>query len=172
MKHNVNRYGTILLLIGLVALAAGRANAQDRHRNEIHIESLSWGVSSGQTARISVVNSLSVDGSTRSTAPIIVRIQLLNTEGEVLAESDEITVEPGNIRFWDAPYEQIGGLREATGRLQLRATIALRNFVTNPINNRNDLPLATLEIFDPVTGRTVSYNPFVTVDYVEARTER
>ncbi|MCM3900161.1 MAG: hypothetical protein ND866_00490, partial [Pyrinomonadaceae bacterium] len=87
MKHYVIRYSMIVSLIALVGLAAGRANAQ--HRNEIIIESLSWGITSGQTARISVLNAVPLDGSTLLNDPVIARIQLLDTEGEVIAQSDE-----------------------------------------------------------------------------------
>ena len=165
MKHNLIRYSMIVLLVGLTAHAADRANAQVRPRNEIIIESFSWGMTPGQTARISVVlNAAFADGSVRS---VTGRIQLLDTEGEVVAQSDEIRVEPGQTRFWDAPYEQIGGAREPNGRLQLRARILFekRSF------DSSRPPLAALEIFDSSTGVTSNsyrlYNPYVTVDYIE-----
>src|SRR4030095_14546603 len=116
MRINVIRYSMILLLIELVALAAGRANAQDRHRNEIIIESHSWGISSGLTTRVSVINVVFGDGSVRS---VTTSIQLMDTEGEVIAQSDEITVAPGKIRFWDVPRDLLPA-GEPTGRLQVR----------------------------------------------------
>lgn len=165
MKHRVIRYGLIVLLIGLVALAAGRANAQSGHQGELIVESSSWGFSSGQTARISVVHLLG-DGSVRTNDPAMARIQLLDTEGDVVAQSDDIKVEPGKTRFWDAPYEQIAGVREPTGRVQLRARIVLERRSID----RHRPPLVTLEIFDSntgVTNQSTLYNPFVTVDYIE-----
>lgn len=152
MKHNVIRYSMIVLLIGLVALATGRANAQDG-QSEIIIESLSWGITPGQTARVSVVQFVFADGSVRMVNPTVARIQLLDTEGEVVAQSDEITVEPGKTRFWDAPYEQIGGVREpGTGRLQLRARILVE---TNAGSQSRHLA-PTVELFDSSTGVTAS----------------
>ena len=170
MKHDLIRYGKIVLMISLVTLSAGRANAQERHRNEIHLESLSWGMSSGQTVRVNVVNFVFSDGSVRASDPVIARIQLLDTEGEVVAQSQQITVASGKTRFWDAPYEQIGGVRGPNGRLQLRARI----LVEEGSLDRNRPPLASLEIFDYSTGATKShhpfYNPYITVDYVESAT--
>ena len=163
MKHNVIRYSMIVLLIGLVGLTAGRADAQEQDRH-IELLSRSWGIARGQTARASVVNAGLADGSVRF---LNASIQLLDTEGEVVAQSGEIRVEPGQTRFWDAPYEQIGGEREpTTGRLQLRARILFekRSF------DRNRPPLVTLEIFDPSTGVTTLYNPFITVDYIDSTT--
>lgn len=170
MKDNLIRFSKIVLLIWVVALSAGRANAQERHRNEIQIESLSWGMASGETVRVSVVNFVFLDGSVRASDPVIARIQLLDTEGAVVAHSEEIRVESGQTRFWDAPYEQIGGARESTGRLQLRARI----LVAERSLDRNRPPLASLEIFDSSTGVTKShqpfYNPYITVDFVESAT--
>jgi prepilin-type processing-associated H-X9-DG protein len=159
MKINVIRYCMIVLLIGLVVLAAGRANAQNRPRNEIHLESLSWGMSSGQTARVSVVNFVFLDGSVRSNDPVIARIQLLDTEGEVIAQSDEIRVAPGQTRFWDVPRELLP-VGEPTERLQVRTRILV---TTGSFDvDRNRPPLAPrVELIDSGTGRTVMmFNAF------------
>lgn len=167
MKNNVIRYSMIILLIGLCASAAGRANAQNRHRNAIHLESLSWGLSSGQTARVSGVNVVFADGSVRT---VRARIQLLDTEGEVIAQSDEIRVAPGKIRSWDVPREVLPP-GEPNGRIQVRVRILVTT--TSFDVDRSRPPLAAaLEIIDSGTGRTVLYNPFVTVDYVEEIGER
>lgn len=160
MKHHVIRYSMIVLLFGMVGLAADRANA---HHREVIIESWSWGIARGQTARVSVVNSALADGSVRFLKG---SVQLLDTEGEVVAQSDEIRVGPGQTRFWDAPYEQIMGAREPTARLQLRARILFEHTSFD----RNRPPLVTLEIFDPSTGVTTLYNPFITVDYIDSTT--
>jgi hypothetical protein len=167
MKHRLTRFGMLVLLIGLIALAAGRASGQSGHHGEIIVESSSWGISSGQTARISVVHLPGLgDGSVRTNDPAIVRIQLLDTEGQMVAQSDDIRIEPGKTRFWDAPYEQIAGAREPTGRLQLRARLVLER----RSSDRHHPPVVTLDIFDSSTGATSQstfYNPFVTVDYIE-----
>jgi hypothetical protein len=158
MKLNRIRYGMIVLLIGSVALTAGRANAQRRHDTEIQIDSYSWGISPGEVARIAVTNQMNQITSFQDASGIYTvnaRIQLLDTEGEVVAQSDEISVEPNKIRFWDVSYEQISGVREPNGRLQLRARILFesRSF------DRDQPPLLSLEIFDSSTGATrVIYN--------------
>jgi hypothetical protein len=165
MKINVIRYSLIVLLIGLAALASGRANAQ--HRNEIIIESFTWGMSSGLTTRISVVNVGFTDGSVRS---VKTSIQLMDTEGEVIAQSDEITVGPGKIRFWDVPRDLLPA-GEPTGRLQVRARILV---TTDSFNvDRNRPPLApTVELIDPDTGRTVmGFNGFANFGDIRGETE-
>jgi hypothetical protein len=165
MKINVIRFSMIVLLIGLAVLASGRANAQ--RRNEIIIESLSWGMSSGLTTRVSVVNVGFGDGSVRS---VKTSIQLLDTEGEVIAQSDEITVAPGKIRFWDVPRDLLPA-GESTGRLQVRARILV---TTDSFDvDRNRPPLApTVELIDPSTGRTVmGFNGFANFGDIKGETE-
>jgi hypothetical protein len=150
MKHNAIRYSMIALLMGSVALAAGRANAQNRHRNEIHIESLSWGISSGQIARVSLLNVGFGDGSIRT---VSASIQLLDTEGEVIAQSDEMAVAPGKIRFWDVPREMLTS-GEPTGRIQVRVRMLVTTHSVDLDRNRPPVA-ATVELVDSGTGRTV-----------------
>ena len=117
MKHNVIRYSMIVLLIGLVALAAGRTYAQERGQ-WIEVLSYSWGFTRGETARISVTLRRLANPQQ---PPVNARIQLLDAEGRVISQSDEIRVGPGQIRFWDAPRDLIPVPGESgTGRLQVR----------------------------------------------------
>jgi hypothetical protein len=152
MKHNVIRYSMIVLLIGLVALAAGRAYAQERGQ-WIEVLSYSWGFTQGETARISVT----LRRLANPQQPAVnARIQLLDTEGRVILQSDEIRVEPGQIRFWDAPRNLIPAAGEpGTGRLQLRT----RMLVTTSSNDlAPETLMPTIEIIDGATGRTLHKN--------------
>ncbi len=162
MKHSLIRYSVIFLLVGLVDSAADRANAQVRPRDEIIIESLSWGMSSGQTARISLVNL--VDESVTSRDPILARIQLLDTEGELIAQSNEISVEPGKIRSWDVPRELLPA-GEPTGRIQLRARMLITT-TSFDVNRPRPRLAPTIELIDASTGETVLVLPEgVVVDF-------
>jgi hypothetical protein len=148
MKHNVIRYSMIVLLIGLVALAAGRAYAQEQGR-WIEVLSYSWGFTRGETARISVM----LQRLANPQQPTVrARIQLLDTEGRVISQSDEIRVEPGQIRFWDAPRDLIPVSGEPrTGRLQVRTRIVVTTSATD-FDPESLMP--TIEIIDDITGRT------------------
>ena len=149
MKHNVIRYSVIVLLIGLVALAAGRANAQTDQKY-IELLSYSLGFAPGETARISVTLRRLANPEL---PPINARIQLLDTEGKVIAQSDEIKVEPGQIRFWDAPRNQIPVSGEPrTGRLQVRARMVVTTSATD-FDPESVMP--AIEIIDGITGRTL-----------------
>jgi hypothetical protein len=151
MKHNVIRYSMIVLLIGLVALAAGQAKAQGEQK---HIELLSYslGFAPGETARISVTLRRLANPELPE-APVSARIQLLDTEGRVIAQSDEISVEPGQIRFWDAPRNLIPAAGEPrTGRLQVRARMVV---TTSSTDFDPESLMPTIEIIDGLTGKTL-----------------
>ncbi|MCI0390281.1 MAG: hypothetical protein MOB07_16145 [Acidobacteria bacterium] len=158
MKRHIIRYSLIVLLIGLGALTAGRAYAQTQapppFDNGLSILGISWGYSTGQTARISIA--FLADGSVRLTAPVIARMQLLDMEGEVIAQSDEIRIEPGKIRFWDAPRELLPA-GEPNGRIQLRPRILVTGMPSDLNRIRRHLAPA-MEVIDSGTGRTAYRN--------------
>ena len=149
MKNTIIRYSQIALLIGLVALAADRANAQTDQRH-IEVVSYSFGFVPGEAARISVTLRRLANPEL---PPINARIQLLDTESRVIAQSDEIVVEPGRIRFWDAHRDLIPVPGESgTGRLQVRA----RMLVTTTATDFDlDSLTPTIEVIDSITGRTL-----------------
>lgn len=152
MKHNVIRYCMIVLMLGLVVLAAGRAYAQQQGQ-WIEVLSYSWGFARGETARISVTLRRLANPQQPT---ISARIQLLDTEGRVISQSDEIRVEPGQIRFWDAPRDLIPVSGEpGTARLQVRTRIVVTTSATD-FDPESLMP--TIEIIDDITGRTLHNN--------------
>jgi hypothetical protein len=152
MKHNVIRYSMIVLLIGLFALAAGRTYAQEQGR-WIEVLSYSWGFARGETARISVTLRRLANPQQPS---VNARIQLLDTEGRLISQSDEIRVEPGQIRFWDAPRDLIPVSGEPkTGRLQVRARMLV---TTSSMDFDQESLMPEIEIIDGNTGRTLHKN--------------
>jgi len=149
MKHNVIRYSMIVLMFGLVTLAAGRANAQTDQKY-FELLSYSFGFAPGETARISVTLRRLANPEL---PPINTRIQLQDTEGRVIAQSDEIKVEPGQIRFWDASRNQIPVSGEpGTRRLQVQARMVVTTSATD-FDPESVMP--AIEIIDANTGRTL-----------------
>jgi hypothetical protein len=164
MRHTVIRYSMIVLLIGLFALAAGRTYAQTQPDNGLVFLSGSFGITPELTARVSVAHL--GDGSVRILTPAITTIQILDPEGNVIAQSDEIRVEPGKIRYLNASgYQILSAGHEGIGRLQVRARILVN---TGDVDEAQPPLAITVELIDTGTGRTVShisYNPFITIDY-------
>src|SRR5262245_20712105 len=165
MRHRVIRYSMIVLLIGLVAMAAGRTYAQAQPDNGLVFLGSSFGITPELTARISVAHF--GDGSVRILTPAITTIQILDPEGNVIAQCDEIRVEPGKIRYWNASgYQILSAGHQGLRRLQVRARILVN---TGDVDDAQPPLALTLELIDSGTGRTVSstnYNPFITVDYL------
>jgi hypothetical protein len=155
-----------VLLIGLVALAAGRTYAQTQPDNGFVFLGGSFGITPELTARISVAHL--GDGSVRILTPAITTIQILDPEGNLIAQSNEIRVEPGKIRYWNASgYQILTAGQQGLGRLQVRAKILVN---TGDIDDAQPPLAVTVELIDSSTGRTVShisYNPYITVDYIE-----
>src|SRR5262247_3728644 len=122
MKHNLIRYSMIVLMFGLIALTASRANAQTDQKY-IELLSYSLGFATGETARISVTLRRLANPDQ---PPINARIQLLDTEGRVIAQSDEIKT-TAHSRSLFATLTPAGRNREES-RLEIETTIfALRS---------------------------------------------
>jgi hypothetical protein len=148
MRGSAIHCSVALLAAAFVGLASAEANAQgDQEHRQTELVSPSWGIAPGETVSISVV--VYANRTVATNDPVIARIQLLDTEGQVIAESDEIQVEPGKIRSWDVPRERLPA-GEPTGRIQVRARI----LVTTQALSRPPSLAATAELFDSATGRT------------------
>ena len=148
MKRSTIHCSVVLLAAAFVGLASAQGNPQgDQEHRQTELVSPPWGIAPGQTVSISVVVYASRPDGTND--PVIARIQLLDIEGEVIAESDEIRVEPGKIRSWDVPRERLPA-GEPTGRIQVRARVLVK---TQALSRPPSLA-ATAELFDCATGRT------------------
>jgi hypothetical protein len=150
MKHNFVRYSihsVILLLIGVGALAASRANAQLSRENSIELLSYSFGIGTERTPRISLVNI--GDRGTTANNPIIANIQLLDTEGKVIVQSGEVEVAPGHTNVFNPGF--VGGVY-----VQVRARVFVKFVTTKPFDIKRDQApfMATVEVVDSATGRT------------------
>jgi hypothetical protein len=142
MKLSFLGYCVVVGLFGLVLPTAGPAFGQE-DQEQIELLSMPFGIASGQSARTSIgLNAALADGSVKF---VTVRIQLLDSEGEVVAQSDRMRIEPGKLGSWDVPGEALPA-GEPNGRKQVRIRAL-------------------------VTTHSVDYNPYVTVDFVEAAVE-
>jgi hypothetical protein len=150
MKSRSTRYSLVALLIGFISLAAVQTKAQN---NSQHIELLSYsfGVTPGQTARISL-NLPRLANPSLPTDPVSARLQILGTEGEVLAQLGEIKVAPAQTRFWDVPCELLPASKERTGRHQVQVRLTV---VTPTADFDPQLLLPAVEIINSLTGETV-----------------
>jgi hypothetical protein len=79
----------------------------------------------------------------------------------VIAQSDEIRIDPNKIGSWDVTREQLPAA-ELTGRIQVRARILVEFITREPFDVSRDRPplAAAVELIDSGTGRTVSFFAF------------
>lgn len=150
MKNRSRR--TILIVVALaVALAvilapwnARRVDALAEDHNQFVV-----GLSSGQTARLSALNSGEEIG-------LVIDWKFFDSLGRVLAQSPERQpIPPGQMKSFDLNADELNVMRDRFGRIQIRA-------VAQSVGDTNEQDLhVSLEVFDNATGKTtVLINPF------------
>jgi hypothetical protein len=111
-----------------------------------------FGLTAGQTVRVSVLNDAQTKGG------IIPCVGILNMDGNVIAEVEgTMPLLQGQGTFFDFDARSLG-LREGQ-RMQIRAKVEL-----TPTDNTRLQPddvILTLEVFDNTTGRTAFTMPWV-----------
>ena len=135
------------------------AQSSDPEPLVFYLGGIPLGFVRGETIRITVSNpdqprsQASSDGRKFKmlVAPLIV-----DAQGEVIAQSDEIEIEPGQFRSFDFNRDDLALRGEpGTGRLQVRSQIRYRFF---SIVDRTQITpnefLNTLEVIDNATGQT------------------
>jgi hypothetical protein len=84
----------------------------------------SVGIIAGQSIRVSVINPAPAGAPTP--LPVVARIRILDSNGNVLATSPQVTVGPGQTRTYVVRRSALSAPGEpGTGRLQLRAETEL-----------------------------------------------
>jgi hypothetical protein len=118
-----------------------------------------FGVTAGQTIRISVVNAGIIEPCAMPEV-LVSAVRLRNLEGTPLFESKGELLREGVGTFVDIPWEEPATtVTRIRRRAQIRAEVEL--LFDDTLLQRGDL-LLTLEVFDTLTGRTaftVAFNP-------------
>jgi hypothetical protein len=161
MRLTITPRQTILcgIAVLLVGIGAGQAKAQaqaegqgqGRDDREIELLSYSFGIVQGQKARITVALRRLANPH-KPNDPVSVRIQLLDVDGEVIAESGDLRVLPGQTRSWDQLRALLPASGEPGGRIQLRARILC---MTKSADLDRIGLMPSIEVIDTLTGGTV-----------------
>ena len=113
------------------------------------------GVTPGQRLRLSASNPLPAEGDRRF--KLLFASQVFDSSGAVIAQGDEVALEPGQSHSFDVPYLQVAGAgTEITGRVQVRTEMRRHfNGIVQRISAGGTDAPASLELVDASTGRTV-----------------
>lgn len=134
---------TVIIAVGIwFALGARRAQAiQDSEDFPSP-----FGISFGQTARLSVLNS--------GERGIIIDWRFLDGQGHTLARAaGPQTIPPNQMRSFDLNADDLGAVRDRFGRIQVLAVVrALGGPDTKNLHT-------SLEVFDNATGKTTIFIP-------------
>lgn len=150
MKTRSGRTKLIATALTIVAFAAILTIWNARRVDalaEDHNHQFVVGLTSGQTARLSALNSGEEIG-------IIVDYKCFDSLGRILAQSPERRlIPPGQMRSFDLNADELNVTRDRFGRIQMRAVVA-------PLGGPDTKNLhASLEVFDNATGKTTVFIP-------------
>jgi hypothetical protein len=113
------------------------------------------GIIPGQSLRISASNPRTRGAEGRRFKPLFA-FTVEDLDGRVLAESDTVTLEPGQSHSFSVSYSELAAGSSLTGRLQVRVEIRRHiNGILSRIGQARDVAPASLELVDTATGRTL-----------------
>lgn len=153
-KRHVLPYSLLVLLIPLVLLPVKQVSAQLWNPlDTIPRPNLVVGMIPSQTLRLCVAFP---EDSRRPDSPaqvVGVRFRVYDTEGDVLAQSDEFALRERQTRCWDVRRVALPRMGEpGTGRLQVRGEVFIKLPAGAGVNKPGLLPSA--EVIDNSTGET------------------
>jgi hypothetical protein len=110
------------------------------------------GIAPGQTLRVTLSNPPSIGPKARR-SPVIGRVKFFDGSGNLISESDESLIPPGEFRSFDLNRDALSLPGETgTGRLQSRGSWSLR--VQDAATRRANAVAASFELMDDLTGKT------------------
>jgi hypothetical protein len=115
-----------------------------------------YGFVPGQTARFSVAN---LSAPEQGGGPVRAQVKLYDAQGNVLAQSEEVELRPGQFRTFDFNRDDLLVAGEpGTGRLQVRPGIGILKSRDGGSTWPNNIP-ASMELVDNRTGATIQMSP-------------
>jgi hypothetical protein len=110
------------------------------------------GITFGQTARLSVLNSGEAKG-------LVINWKFLDSAGRTLAQGQEPYLIPdGQFRSFDVNGDELGAERDRFGRIQMRAVVTMLGGPDTKDNNGE--PCVSIEVIDNATGKTAFTTKF------------
>jgi hypothetical protein len=150
--HHARSFGVLVFLVALAVWPTGQASAQLWNAlSTVPSPNISVGLIAGETLRLCLSLPEQSRRSDRLAAALNFRFVVHDTVGDVIAQSDELTVRESQTQCWDVARTALLRTGEpVTGRLQARAKIEV--VVTKPLHPVH--VVASAEILNSSTGET------------------
>lgn len=134
--------------LALLALCFVQPQVQAQEEVSLVFHTISWGMVSGQRARFTVFNP-NEPVNTELTRQVTIVVELLDTRGAVIAQSDEVAIQPGAFCSIDFNRDD---LPVAGKRVQTHARVRYRSFYLVDRTRAIGFPSISIELIDDVTG--------------------
>ena len=147
--HHVSIIRLVALALLVLCLFQPKVRAQEEVSLVFH--TISWGMARGQTARFTIFNPIEPVNTELTRQITLVEVMLMDARGAVIAQSDEITIPPGEFRSVDFKRDD---LPVAGERAQMRAQVRYRSFYLVDRTRAIGFPPASIELIDNDTGHS------------------
>ena len=125
------------------------------------------GIIPGQTLRFTVFNPNQPDSRGGHREPLSARLLVTQADGSYIAESGELSIPPGEFRFFDFNRSALPVPGETgTGRLQVRVVLGGTFSLTFTGQTTSGTLWTSWELVDNATGKTELYAPTTSVWYL------
>jgi hypothetical protein len=151
-KTTTKLFATVIALVAAAAIwsAWGARQAQAISESETILSPI--GITFGQTARLSVLNSGEAKG-------LVINWKFLDSAGRTLAQGPEPHLIPaGQFRSFDVNGDELGAERDRFGRIQMRAVVTMLGGPDTKV--RNGERCVSIEVIDNATGKTTFTTKF------------
>jgi hypothetical protein len=119
---SIKRFGALALVaFSFFQLATGAQSSGQSNETIVTGETALVGLASGDMLRFTAFNPAKTE-SGRPNEPISLRLKLYDARGDVIAESPQIEIPPGEFRSVDFNQDQLGGASAPGERNQVRTT--------------------------------------------------
>jgi len=146
------------LMFVLVLMTAGLGHAQGLRVGPtfyptVPIFPAIVGIVEGQVARINGLNFYPPD-------PCVVTLMFIDSQGNILAQSENLTLSPGKSEFFDyqLPAPTVSHSTSSNPVLDSYGRAEIRGLCV-ALDKQSTACSANVEIFDSVSGRTIMYEP-------------
>lgn len=151
-KTTTKLFATVITLVAAVVIwsAWGARRAQAIRDSEKVLSPI--GITFGQTARLSVLNSGEEKG-------LVIDWKFLDSAGRTLAQGPEPhLIPPGQFRSFDVNGDELGAERDRFGRIQMRAVVTTLGGPDT--RDKKGAHCVSVEVIDNATGKTTFTTKF------------